>query len=82
MLSHMKRTTLVLEHRIYDDLRRRALRERRTMRDLASDLLRKGLAARPRRDYRLVWKPETGSGTQPGVNLEDRDSLWDLMDGR
>jgi hypothetical protein len=27
------------------------------------------------------WKTER-CRIQPGVNLEDRDALWDLMDGR
>jgi hypothetical protein len=31
--------------------------------------------------YRLRWRTERGR-LQPGVNLEDRDHLFDLMDGR
>ena len=31
--------------------------------------------------YRLRWRTEKGR-LQPGVNLDDRDHLFDLMDGR
>jgi len=31
--------------------------------------------------YRLRWRTERGR-MQPGVNLDDRDHLFDLMDGR
>jgi Arc/MetJ family transcription regulator len=31
--------------------------------------------------YRLRWRTERGR-LQPGVNLDDRDHLFDLMDGR
>ena len=35
----------------------------------------------PRSNYKLQWSPEHGR-LQPGVNLDDRDALFDLMDGR
>lgn len=35
----------------------------------------------PKRGYRLRWRTESGR-LQPGVTLEDRDALFDLMDGR
>lgn len=52
------------------------------MQELANDLLRDGLARLeepgPYR-FRIVgWEAET----QPGVDLLDRDKLFDLMDGR
>lgn len=31
--------------------------------------------------YSLQWRAESGR-IQPGVRLDDRDSLFDLMDGR
>ena len=52
------------------------------MQDLANELLRDGLARREEPTaYRLRlegWKAEE----QPGVDLLDRDKLFDLMDGR
>jgi hypothetical protein len=52
------------------------------MQDLANDLLRDGLARlREPSRYKLNlqgWEADT----QPGVNLLDRDNLFDLMEGR
>ena len=31
--------------------------------------------------YQLQWRPESGR-LQPGVDLTDRDTLFDIMDGR
>lgn len=63
-------------------LKARAAAEGRSMQDLANELLRDGLARREGPgdyDLRLEgWRAET----QPGVDLLDRDKLFDLMDGR
>jgi hypothetical protein len=52
------------------------------MQDLANDLLRDGLARlQDPAPYQLRidgWE----ATTQPGVDLLDRDKLFDLMDGR
>jgi len=53
MLSHMKRTTLQLEPALYQELRRRAASEGRTLTDVVEQVLRDGLrgpapAKRPR----------------------------------
>ena len=34
-----------------------------------------------RRGYKLRWRTERGR-LQPGVRLDDRDALFDLMEGR
>jgi len=34
-----------------------------------------------RKDYRLSWRTERGQ-VLPGIRIEDRDSLFDAMDGR
>ena len=50
MLSHMKRTTLLLEPGLYAELRRRAAAEGRTLTDVVERALRAGLStAGPRR---------------------------------
>lgn len=63
-------------------LKERAAREGRSMQELANDLLRDGLARLeepgPYRFRMEGWEAET----QPGVDLLDRDKLFDLMDGR
>ena len=47
MVSHMKRTTLVLDAGLYAQLRRRALHEHRTLTDVVERCLRAGLSAAP-----------------------------------
>jgi ribbon-helix-helix CopG family protein len=47
MLSHMKRTTLVLDAALYAELKKRAASEGRTLTDVVERALRLGLAARP-----------------------------------
>lgn len=75
----MKRTTLALEEDLLRRLKEKAAREGRTLQDTANDLLRQGLAKRPQRaPYRLSltgWDAEE----LPGVDILDRDKLFDVM---
>ncbi len=53
------------------------------MKALVHDLIRRGLAPPKRREkYRFEWKVDPLGTIQPGVRLNDRESLFDLMDGR
>jgi hypothetical protein len=54
MLSHMKRTTLILDPALYAELRRRAAREGRTLTDTVEQALRLGLEAPTRRTRRTL----------------------------
>jgi hypothetical protein len=54
MLSHMKRTTLVLDAALYAELRRRAAAEGRTLTEVVERTLRLGLQAVPARRGRLA----------------------------
>ena len=77
----MKRTTLALEDGLLRLLKRRAAEEGRSLQAVANDLLRRGLAPAPARPYEFRlqgWQARE----QPGVDLLDRDKLFDLMDGR
>ena len=77
----MRRTTLTLEDHLLRELKKKAAEEGRTLQAVASDLLRRSLAAKPREPYRMRlrgWK----AAELPGVSLTDRDALFDLMDGR
>ena len=49
MLSHMKRTTLIIDDALYAALRRRAAEEGRTLTDVVERVLRSGLRTRERR---------------------------------
>ncbi len=78
----MKRTTRALDEDLLRELKARAARQGRTLQAVANELLRQAVA-RPEgtRPFRLElsgWQAKT----QPGVDLLDRDKLFDLMDGR
>ena len=76
------RTTIDLNDELLREAKRRAARERITLRRLIEQALRAhlGRARRPGR-YNLTWRTERGR-LQPGVRLDDRDALFDLMNGR
>jgi len=77
----MKRTTVKLDDVVLRRLKQRAAAEGRTLQDVTNQLLRQALVARDREPYSLVlhgWE----AAEQPGVDLLDRDTLFDLMDGR
>ena len=69
----------MLEDNLLRQIKRKAADEGRTVQAVANELLRRALAQPARRPYRLKW---TGwkAIEQPGVNICDRDSLFDLMD--
>ena len=53
-----------------------------TLRAVVEAALRSYLSGRRGRGgYRLRWRTERGT-IQPGVRPDDRDTLFDLMDGR
>jgi hypothetical protein len=81
MFLHMRRTTLTIDDQLLRELKKKASDEGRTLQAVINDLLRRSLAPSPVKPYRLRlrgWK----ATQQPGVNLLDRDALFDLMDGR
>jgi len=77
----MKRTTLKIEDGLLRRLKQRAAAEGTSLQDLANALLRRALATPDRRPYTLTltgWQ----AVAQPGVDVLDRDALFDLMNGR
>jgi Ribbon-helix-helix protein, copG family len=78
----MKRTTLALDDDLLRRLKADAAERGVTLAALVNELLRQGTAARAhRRDFRLKlqgWQAEL----QPGVDILDRDQLFDLTTGR
>jgi len=76
------RTTIELDDPLFRELKIEATRRGKTLRQVVNECLRRGLAPpqRPKK-YVFRWKTERGQ-LQPGVRLDDRDSLYDLMDGR
>ena len=76
------RTTLEISDEIYRQLKRKAADEGATVRQLVENALRIYLGKpKVRKGYQLHWRPERGR-ILPGVRLDDRDTLFDIMDGR
>jgi len=81
MLLHM-RTTVDISEELFRQLKRKAAAENITIRQVIENALRVYLGKqKPRKGYHLTWKTERGR-ILPGVRLDDRDALFDLMDGR
>ena len=77
------RTTIDLDDPLFRDLKRRAAERGITLRTLVNELLRGALNhSRRRPKYKFDWKVDPPGTIQPGVRLNDRQSLFDLMDGR
>lgn len=78
------RTTLTLDDDILKRARKKAAEEGRPLKEVINDALRFGLEAGSRNvrvPYRFKLKTVDGK-TLPGVDLTDRDKLFDLMEGR
>jgi hypothetical protein len=79
------RTTLTLDDDVLKIARRQAAAQERTLKDVINDALRLGLTAagraRPRTPFAFKLNVVDGR-VMPGVDLTDRDKLFDVMDGR
>ena len=77
------RTTVDLNDQLLRDAKKRAAEEGRPLRAVIEEALRTMIHARGPGDQRfqLQWRTEMGR-LQAGVRLDDRQSLFDLMDGR
>ena len=83
MLRCMPRTTIDLDDHLLRALKQRAAREGRTLAALVNELLQAASASRPGKPYRFrmaVHKGGPHDGLLPGVDLDDRDRLYDAMD--
>lgn len=77
------RTTIELDDLLFRELKRQAAAKGMTLRQVVNELLRRTLDhPQQRTKYRFDWKVDPLGTIQPGVRLNDRESLFDLMDGR
>ena len=77
----MPRTTLAIDDDVLQALKERAAQSATTLQSITNDLLRKALTVKQQEPFKLRlkgWKAQE----QPGVDILDRDKLFDLMDGR
>jgi len=76
------RTTIEINDDLLRQAKRRAADEGTSLRALVERALRLHLGGKHRaRGYKLTWRTETGR-MLPGVRLDDRDALHDLMEER
>lgn len=77
------RTTIEINDELLRQAKRRAADEAVPLREIVERALRALLGGKSasRKRYALAWHVERGR-LQAGVCLEDRDALFDLMDGR
>lgn len=78
MVSHMK-TTIEIADQLLDEAKRRASAENRTLRDLVEEALRRLLAERSDRQFRLEDGSFRGNGLQPGIQEGDWERVRDLI---
>jgi len=76
------RTTLALDDDLLRTIKAKAAREGRTFQDVANELLRQALVQpKAKTKHKLALKGWAAE-QRAGVDLLDRDKLFDLMDGR
>jgi hypothetical protein len=77
------RTTIRMDDALYARVKELAARTGRTVTSVIEDALRESLARRTvaRQRERIELPTFTGSGVQPGVDLDSYASLLDLMEG-
>ena len=85
-LGHMlicMRTTLNLDDEVTRAVKRRAAETGRTMTEVIESALRDALmrSAGPAKRFKLAL-PTVAGGLRPGVDLADRDALYEVMEGR
>lgn len=77
----MARTTLDIDEKVLRELKKKAAHEGRTLQAVANDLLKRALSARPHPPFSLQLQG-WAADLQPGVDILDRDSLFDVLNGR
>jgi hypothetical protein len=77
------RTTVDLNDHLLSEAKKRAASEGKPLRAIIEEALRAMLQTSQQGDpgYKLEWRTEKGR-LQAGVRLDDRQSLFDLMEGR
>ena len=78
----MKRTVVRFDEEVLRRLKEKSAREGRTVQDLTNELLRQALdRLEDPQPFKLQLKPWKAREL-PGVNICDRRSLFDIMEGR
>lgn len=81
--SALMRTTLQVDEKLLDAARRRAAEQGTTLTEFVEQALAAALVPETHghREYKLRWKVHRGR-LLPGIDVADRGSLFDAMDGQ
>lgn len=76
------RTTIDMDAHLLAEAKQRAAMHHRSLSDVVNDALRVAFsnAARQRTKTRINLPVDGGSGLMPGVDLEDRHAILELLD--
>lgn len=77
------RTTIDIQDELLRRAKRKAADDQTSLREIVETALRSYLSRRKpgSGEYRLRWRTERGR-IRPGVRLDDRDVLFDIMENR
>jgi hypothetical protein len=77
----VKRTTVAIDSDLLRRLKREAAESGRSLQSVINEKLRLAIQRAPAPKYELRLRGWDAT-LQPGVDIADRDKLFDLMDGR
>lgn len=76
------RTTVEINDELFRTAKATAAKQNKTLREIVDEALRQYLKGPQKKKFRLNLTPHSAVGhLMPGVDLQDRDSLYDIMDG-
>jgi hypothetical protein len=76
------RTTVEINDELFRNAKAAAAKQNKSLREIVDEALRQYLNGPQKKKFRLKLTPHSAVGhLMPGVDLEDRDSLYDIMDG-
>jgi Arc/MetJ family transcription regulator len=76
------RTTVEINDELFRSAKAAAAKQNKSLREIVDEALRRYLKGPETKKFRLKLTPHNAVGhLMPGVDLEDRDSLYDIMDG-
>ena len=79
-LDHMARTTIILDDEIQKKLKKKALKEGKTVTELIKNYVRAGLNRQElRAKPKKISLPSFSMG-EPLIDPADRSRLWDILD--
>ncbi len=78
----MRRTTLLLEDALYDHIKALSVKKGTTIKEVLNDLLRFSLQNLVKKtpEKKICFPLHRKNGPLPGVDIADRQALYDLME--